>query len=93
MFVSCLVLVACTNNESVKDKPLKGEKEVIEMIKERIDFQTNDENIVEMYKRDGKMDKKVTIIGDGKQLIERMIASEVPYQIFNVDSKKKCKNY
>jgi len=94
IFIFCIVLLtACGKLTPNEGEPLKGEKEVIEMIKERIDYNETAENTVVLYKREGKSDKKVTVKGTGDLLTEQIFQSEVAYEILQLESADEAKGF
>lgn len=86
-------MAACTPINENNNQTLIGEKEVIEMIKDRIDFNETKDNIVQMYKREGSTDKKVTVKGTGHLLIEQYFESEVSYDILQLESADEAKDF
>lgn len=82
-----LVLAACQADD---DGMLKGEQEVIDMIEDRIDYDPDGENVVQMYLREGGMDRVVTMRADGNDLYELTIESELPYRLFDVETKEEA---
>lgn len=90
-----LVLSACGaggagGGNNGDDGMLKGEREVIEMIEDRINFDPDGENVVEMFVREGGLDRKVTMRANGNDLYELTIESELPYELFDVETKEEA---
>src|SRR5699024_4347697 len=88
-----VMLIACSTDDTNTNKPLKGEKEVIEMIEEKINYKPDQTNEVTMFKRDGQMDKKVTLLAEGNRLIKQTLVNEVPYELFSIQSKEEMQDF
>lgn len=93
LLICCFALIACSNDSEDTNKPLKGEKEVIEMIEDKIDYRPNEMNETSLFKRDGQMDKKVTLTGEGNTLIKQTLINEMPYSLFSIETKEEMEAF